>query len=316
MSLEIRPWQPGDEGAILELFQAAFGRSLSAAFWKWRFLDHPAGPPLIMLAWMQGRLVSHYAASQCPMIVEGNPVRAALSMTSMTHPEFRSMGLFEKTGHALYEQLRAQGYAMTWGFPNANINVHRQRKLGWRAISDVATLSLALAQWRGGNDSPAEVQQAEQIDARFQRHAARLVARGAGLICGARDAATLAWRIDRNPVNRYIRLVLPDGDEIRGYALLKRWNDSDLDIVDLSAEDAEATRLLLRAAVARAAALGCQRVNSWCLPQDSRRLHFEYIGLNAGAPVTYMGGHPLTPDLQGFDDPRRWRISMLDSDLY
>lgn len=316
MTLDIRPWQPGDETAIQELFQTVFGRTLAPDFWNWRFKQHPAGGPLIMLAWVGDRLASHYAAAQCPLFIDGRAMRGALSMTSMTHPEFRSMGLFEKTGLALYSQLSEQGYAATWGFPNTNINVHRQKKLGWLPVSDVSRLSLSLPRdgILGFSQDLGGVIETDKIDARFGRHTARMLRQDTVQL--GRDTETLAWRVDQNPVNQYIRLVLPDGDEIAGYAILKRWQADEIDIVDMSADDEEALQLVLRAAIAKATYLGASKVNTWCLNRDERRLPLERIGLNATGPVTYMGVRALDPSLKNIDDPRRWRISMLDSDLY
>ena len=159
-----------------------------------------------------------------------------------------------------------------------------------------------------------EVVETDQIDARFGRHTARML--GQNTVQPARDMATLAWRIDQNPANQYIRLVLHAGDEIAGYALLKRWQADEIDIVDISADDETALRLVLRAAIAKAADLGCSKLNTWCLNRDERRLMLERMGFNAMGLVTYMGVRALNPRLKNIDDSRRWRISMLDSDLY
>ena len=53
---DIRTWQPGDEIAILELFEQSYGRELPLQFWNWRFKDHPSGGPLIMLAFDDEKL--------------------------------------------------------------------------------------------------------------------------------------------------------------------------------------------------------------------------------------------------------------------
>lgn len=311
MDVEIRPWRPGDEAAILGLFRAVFGREMSPAYWRWRFHDHPAGGPLVMLAWAGETLAAHYAASRATLAIEGEAVPAALSMTTMTHPGWRGRGLLEATARALYAALAAEGCAATLGFPNQMVHAARLTKLGWIDVCDVATMTADLT--RPPVADPAVIA-ADAIDARFDRLATRL-ARDTP-VGFARDAATLAWRIDANPAQRYTRLLLPEGGGIAGYALLKPFGAEAMDLVELRAADAAATRALLAAAQARAAAAGARRLHCWRLPGEPDRALFERAGFAAGAPVTYFGGCALARPVALINDPRRWRLAMLDSDLY
>lgn len=314
MAIEIRAWRPGDEAAVLDLFEASFGRSMSPEFWTWRYRDHPCGGPLVMLAWDGDRLVAHYGASHAPLRIDGATVRAALSMTTMTHPDYRGRGLLERTGGALYETLVAAGHAAVWGFPNAMINAARQTKLGWVPVADVATLTLNLSTRARDRAVAQEVVETDRTDARFAALAARL--EEPGTIRAARDAEILAWRVDRNPVNRYTRLVLPDGDALRGYAICKPYGPDAVDLVELAAGDRAAAEALIAAVADRAIAEGRRQVNAWCLNRDPVRLALERSGFAATAPVTYLGVRAFGPVSRDLTDPRPWRLAMLDSDLY
>lgn len=44
MSLDLRPYVPGDEDAILRLSAAAVGQAMPADQWRWRFLHNSAVP--------------------------------------------------------------------------------------------------------------------------------------------------------------------------------------------------------------------------------------------------------------------------------
>ena len=312
---DIRVWQPGDETAILELFQASFGRTLAPEFWDWRFRDHPAGGPLIMLAWQGDRLAAHYGTSQAPLWCDGQVVPAALSMTTMTHPDDRGRGLVEAVGEALYDTLRADGYSAAWGFPNAMINATRRRKLAWVPVDDVATMSMSIASARPVNVDPAiKVEVVDKIDARFE--ALQRTLTQADRVEGLRNEATLKWRIDANPVNVYTRYVVLAGDQITGYAITKTFADQAIDIVDLRAvDDAHVSALL--ASVAQQARADCvAQLNCWCLRMDPARTGVERFGFAATAPVTYFAGRSFDQAIGDFSDSRRWRLSMLDSDLY
>ncbi len=313
MTLDIRPWRPGDEIAIIALFETVFARPMTPAFWRWRFLDHPAGGPLIMLAWDGDRLAGHYAASHAPLSVEGEALAAALSMTTMTHPDYRGRGLFEALGGALYEQLSAQGFAAVWGFPNTMSHLPFRGKLGWFDVCDVATMTLDLTQ-RAAPAADRRGVTLAQTDARFGALSARLARQTP--IGGLRDAPTLAWRIDRNPVNRYRLFALEDGDEIAGYAVPKAYGAAAADLVELRADGDAAGKLLLEAVIATIASEGVRHLHAWRLPHDAQRLVFERAGFAAGAPVTYFGGRTFGSRCAALDDLRRWRLSMLDSDIY
>lgn len=315
LGYDIRPWQSGDENAILDLFAASFGRTLDPAFWSWRFRDHPAGGPLVMLAWQGDRLAAHYGASQAPLWCDGQVVPAALSMTTMTHPDDRGKGLVEAVGQALYDQLRAAGYAAVWGFPNAMINATRRRKLAWIPVDDVPTLSLTVANARPIKVDPAlSVTVADQIDARFGALQPLLAPRDT--VGGLRDMATLQWRIDANPVNTYTRYIVPAGGGIAGYAITKAFGDQAIDIVDLQAVDDAAVAALLAAVLDSARSGGVKQLNCWCLRMDHLRIAVERAGFAATAPVTYFAGRSFDGAVRDFSDARRWRLAMIDSDLY
>jgi hypothetical protein len=42
----------------------------------------------------------------------------------------------------------------------------------------------------------------------------------------------------------------------------------------------------------------------------------EHMGFQAAAPVTYFGARGLSGIELQLEDPRRWRIAMIDSDIY
>ncbi|HLU40580.1 MAG TPA: hypothetical protein VK081_14440, partial [Planctomycetota bacterium] len=77
-SLVVRPYEPGDEHAILRSFNLVFGemggegyvdRDLAA--WRWAYLDNPAGMRVHVAVAPDGTIAGHYAAL---------PVRAVTSV--------------------------------------------------------------------------------------------------------------------------------------------------------------------------------------------------------------------------------------------
>ena len=316
--VEIRPWKPGDEDAILALFQDVFGQAMSPEYWRWRFEHHPDGGPLIMLAWDGERLAGHYAVSRAPLMVGGRIQRAALSMTTMTHSDYRGQDLFSRMATALYDELAAQGFVAVLGFPNRMSHVPFRQKLDWIDIEEISTMVLRGDRLRRKPTVDPDVDEIGSIDERVGA-LARDVASEAGF-AGARDTRILRWRVDENPVNEYRRFVLGGGDraaaDAEAYAITKPYGEAGLDLVEFGARDETAAKRMVDHVAALAFEEGIAQINCWCVPGAPHRLVLERAGFAADAPVTYFGGrafHPLDDD---FGDARRWRVSMLDSDLY
>lgn len=307
--MRIAPWQPGDEVQIVKLFSSVFNQNMSPEFWRWRYCDHPAGDPLVCLAWDGDRLAAHYAASHGPLLINGEKVAAAQSMTTMTHPDYRGQGLLERTATALYDELQRDGVAAVWGFPNNKINVSRRRKLNWDAVADLPTLSRQIKPEE--NLSDCSLVTVDRIDARFDNAKSSTVT-----LSMDHSHEILSWRIDQNPMNRYIRLVLQSGDSLDGFAILKPFKDGEFDLVLLQANDARAYPDLIMGSLAHIQSLSGTRLNCWSLPQDETRIPLERAGFQATMPVTYFGGRVLKKITPEFSDARNWRVSMIDSDLF
>lgn len=312
--IEFRPYQDKDEVSITELFHKVFGRPMSVDFWRWRFLDHPDSNPMIMLAFDGDTLVSNYAASQAPLSLSGEVHSACLSMTTMTHPDWRGKKLFERTAEALYETLPDRGKCAIFGFPNTISHTLFRSKVGWNDYYDVPTLLLDLGSMRTTPIADPVVRIVERIDSRFGQFFAKIA--GDLPITSHRDTDILAWRIDRNPDNSYTRFVLEEGDEIAGYALTKAYGADMLDLVELRAGSDAAARALINTVAAHAVDQGRTHVATWSLPNDTHRLPLEMAGFQASSPVTYFGGRSFTSLPADLTDGRLWRLSMLDSDLY
>jgi len=140
----MRDWAPGDERAIIALYERVFGKAMgpteSLRHWQWEFRDNPVPPIAIKLAWDGDRLVAQYTVSPLRLAVEGREVTACLSHDTMTDPDYQGQGLFVATATALYEDLARQGVAFVFGFPNANSIAGFVRRLGWTEVMPTPVL--------------------------------------------------------------------------------------------------------------------------------------------------------------------------------
>ena len=99
----IRPYQPGDEGAILASWARAFGKDMPLEEWRWKYPANPYGFRCLLCLAEDGTVVVHYAAQVVHIAFEGKFIRGLHLTDSFSHPSYRwalggKQGLFVRTG--------------------------------------------------------------------------------------------------------------------------------------------------------------------------------------------------------------------------
>jgi GNAT superfamily N-acetyltransferase len=298
---------PGSIPEMVRLFERSFGRPLPADQFEWRYVANPVGDVLAAVERDEdGALIGNYSASPCVLGVEGERVRTALSMNTMTDPAHAGKGIFTRLAEELYAHMAATGYELIWGFPNIQSHYAFMTKLAWRDIYEVPTLVLA----------------EPKADGDVQRDDDFALDYGDGLLPDrpvqvAKDAAYLRWRYADHPVNTYANVVLAAGDRVEAHCVVKAYGNG-LDLVDFRAPDADTGRALLEAVLAHAAATGATSVQAWLPRHDPVRAAFERRRFVNEAPITYFGGRSLVRGRLSelFGDFGRWYLQMGDSDVY
>ncbi|NVB40989.1 GNAT family N-acetyltransferase [Pseudenhygromyxa sp. WMMC2535] len=261
-SWTIRDYQAGDETEIVALFERVFKKPMAerdpAAHWRWEFAQNPVGPQVIELVWAGGgRLVGQYAVSPRRLWVHGQPRLAALSLDTMTDPDYGRQGIFSSSASACYAAMVERGFDFVYGFPNANSVGGFARRLGWSVIMPAPVLIKALdlgaplAAKLGvpvlesllGPVSRSALEAPAALDAAAQALRTRLRGgpsldvlpfgsfgawadalwqrcRDQHRIWVIRDAAFLRWRYDERPESDYLRLQVVADGEVVGYAVL------------------------------------------------------------------------------------------------
>lgn len=134
----IRGYEPGDETKIVALFERVFGKPMgpteSPGHWRWEYGQNPVGPRSIELVWHDERLVGQYAVSPRRLWVDGRERLAALSLDTMTDPDYGRQGIFSASAAACYTGMADRGFEFVYGFPNANSVGGFERRLGWTMI--------------------------------------------------------------------------------------------------------------------------------------------------------------------------------------
>ena len=315
MTVDIRPYRPGDEEAIIALFAEAHpGREMTPAEWHWRFQANPAGPGCIMLGWDGPRLVSHYATMSRMILWGGVPNRTEQSVVTMTAPTHRGQRLFQRLGEATYRALEADGVCAVWGFPNAMIHRMRVRDLGWRDIGVVPFLRRSIESLVAGTEPLNGVFEIEPDDARVDALWRRCVDKMD--VAAVSDGEYCRWRFAGPRGEAYCFLALPAADgALEALAVWKSYR-TEAQVVLFLAVDASAAKAMLEAVISDARRRNHRSVALWCNLSDPNHHELERLGFTLDAPLTYLGWRGLRTKDQCDVRMERLLIQMHDSDVF
>ncbi|WP_052375533.1 GNAT family N-acetyltransferase [Chondromyces apiculatus] len=118
-----RTWEPrrlafATDQALLRQARAQFYGQSSDAYVDWLYGANPAGPPFCHLA-MDGEVIAgQYVVIPIDMVAGGQSFKAALSLDTFTHEDYRRQGIFAGLGEAVLQEAGAAGCRFTIGFPN------------------------------------------------------------------------------------------------------------------------------------------------------------------------------------------------------
>jgi hypothetical protein len=131
--LDVRPWRKGDELQLTQLFERTFGRAITADQWLWKLRPEPHSIDNVWLAVSEGKPIFQYAGIPIRFNLADRPVRAIVSVDTMTAPEFRRRGLLTQVAEKAYSTWREAAVAFVIGLPNENWGT-RARALGWQPL--------------------------------------------------------------------------------------------------------------------------------------------------------------------------------------
>jgi hypothetical protein len=318
--MEIRDYQAGDEQKILELFQFAFGKPLSEDVWQWRFANNPENKFMIKLMWDGDILAGHYAVSPLKMIVSGEEILTALSMTTMTHPDYGGRGIFGELAECLYnEEFQKNNLSAIWGFPNSNSHYGFLKNLKWKNLEQIPIFSfntnrikeLPLSRVKVVSDFTQNHETAyKKITSDYE-------------VKVNKTKEFLHWRFISNPIFNYTIFSATESEHCDWFAVAKLFPSFvqkgayEVDIAELCfPADAGLLAELLFAIKTHFSDYNIIGINCWLPFDDTRHILLEKAGFSPTAPITYSGVRVMDGKYDIMYEPRAWYYSMGDSDVY
>jgi hypothetical protein len=352
---ELRRYRPGDEAAIIALFEATFGRTMgtseSFAHWRWEFLENPARRQEILLAFSGDTLAAQYAVLPTRLQVGDREHDAALSLDTATAAAFRGRGLFPRLARQLYREAADAGSVAVFGFPNVNSAPILFHKLGWtelapfpllvkplegaasewlqrrgaagRLVAPLAEIALAATRRRvptqPGNLALDEVRSfPSDTDALWER------ARRGKRICVVRSRAYLDWRYANHPDRPYRIYTLREGGGLVGILVTRRQDRSGFRsgfLLDLLCDEnrPEVAAVLVGAAENQLRGEGAHLLTALMYPGTVAHAALARAGFRSVParllPQEIHFGVCTLTKDLSLTDPRHWYLTWGDSDV-
>lgn len=315
--MEIASYTNEFKRSILDLFAKSFGKELPENVWNWRYEKNPFSEKKLIELMLDGDVVAgHYALWPVELEVEEEIISSAMSMTTMTHPDYGGRGIFTKLADSVYQSAFNESHIkLVWGFPNANSHYGFIKRLKWKDIGTIPMLSI-------DNEG---MERYPSIDFKEKKlfndvDAAKLKSNSDGMIRLRKSAEYLNWRYFDNPMFQYQVLTTSESNFVV-IKFFKSFLDSsqyEIDIVEWCVEpDLDSIVSLLSAIKTYAVGkdMKVSRVNTWMNIFDKRHILLEKVGFKLAAPITMLGGLTIenTSNLLNYS---HWDISMGNSDVF
>lgn len=314
-------YTPSDLDEILDLFSLSFnGLKLSSDYYKWRVLDTPVNKNLVDLFKNDnGKIISHYAV--CPVIsfYNGKTTHSELSLITMTHPEYKSLGLFPKLAAKLYERsFMEENIQLVYGFPNTNSHYSFVRKLAWNDVYMIPTMKKTFSTAVQGDKNFTEIFNADQrFDKLWEQHTQHTDR----FYANVRNSTFINWRFFKRPDKKYRLFAFENNSNIEGYFVIKEYNNTstkEIDVIDFLFMHDFDTSAFFNAIAQLATALDAKTANMWIPYNTPLYNQAEKSGYLPKEHITYLGYKPFNPDnkLDELRIPTKWYLTMCDSDVY
>lgn len=295
---------------IQETFEAAFKIRFNENYWKWRFFENPFTDKLkIAYVLIEGKLAAYYAVNPVEICIDNHRQKIALSLMTMTHPNFSGQGLFKKISIALYEKLISEGFYAVYGFANMNSHYGFRKYLGWNDIMPLYTLNAIKIK-------PVELTKNIRIgdvDLSFLHKIASLQY-STGEIAINRDVKYLNYRLLKSPINSYKYTIFKKGNSIETAIIFKFYND-EIDIMEVffknNIEYLNSINVLLFNLNKKYG----KGINIWSNFHSDEHIELEKIGFKPKEFNSFFGVIPLSQECN-LGDFKKWHIRFLDSDIF
>ncbi|REJ83067.1 MAG: GNAT family N-acetyltransferase [Bacteroidetes bacterium] len=119
--IQISKFSDSDYARLIRLTESTYpGKEISHPLYlKWEYEQNPDGRAIIYVAEEEKKLAAQYLILQRKFYFDGEIISGSWSVNTLTHPDYRGMGLFGKLADKTYQHASELGIYFTAGVPNA-----------------------------------------------------------------------------------------------------------------------------------------------------------------------------------------------------
>lgn len=200
---------------LIPLMENCFGMNVSLDYFKWKFLDNPAGKFIGFTAVENetNEVAAYYGVIPEKYIIGGGEKTIYQSGDTMTHSNHRRKGLFQKLAAHCYDYLRENEELFVIGFGGAQ-SAGGLVKLGWKKAFDFHTLFVPRLFCRTALLSKSAGECRIVTDLQILKNL--IQEKPAAEIHSARTVEHAAWRY-ANPLHSYEILAAANNSSVEGY---------------------------------------------------------------------------------------------------
>lgn len=233
----IREYNIRDFDKIQKLFKISFNKELTYDYWHWKCIENPMGKSTAFLMFDGDKLIGHYNVDASILNFQGILIPAVLSSHTMTHPNYRGLGIFPYLAELTYQKVIEKGIEIVYGFPN--INSHRifELKLDWIKFYRVPFIFKDILKYKiHSNNKNYSIIKINKFDNEIDNFYENI--KSFPKICRKISKQILNWRFSRKSTKKYDKFIVKNSEkkEIIGYFVLKiyknkKWGYS-IDLID------------------------------------------------------------------------------------
>ncbi|MFM7428668.1 MAG: GNAT family N-acetyltransferase, partial [Flammeovirgaceae bacterium] len=121
--------------SLAELAKLCFNMDVDRSYFEWKYFDNPCGEVVAYVALSHNKIVAFYGVIPEWYCENGKVVKIFQSMDTMTHPDFRRLGLFVKLANRCFDDLAKENPDyLVLGFPAPASYSGFVKKLGWTSV--------------------------------------------------------------------------------------------------------------------------------------------------------------------------------------
>lgn len=134
--IELRPYEDGDEPAVLSLLDASLGGGPAGArpaeLFRWKHFENPFGRSYMLVAEAERRIVGLRAFMRWRFAAGGRTLHTVRAVDTATHPDVQGRGVFSLLTRRALEDLRDE-VDLVFNTPNEK-SLPGYLKMGWQVV--------------------------------------------------------------------------------------------------------------------------------------------------------------------------------------